>query len=263
MQIKLNVQPLSIDDDFDITPAQEGSPLVKLVRAIASAMENHPDLMSVQSLVDPECRNDLAFPNDDEAIEVDVLLCGSHEDIPMIIDSNMVAPLGVFATSSGNFDRERWTADRFRVIVSCDDEYLKGLFLAQRNLESNPNSDRHDHEYLNFYLNTLTHELAHAIEFIAHGGGLTPEEVDNAHDEGLFDWSLQHVCNGQGIRPDMPIHLSAEEADEVMEQRVEAQGMQWLEWALSKVPQSLVTDCLKAYTPKQKRHASELSGPGF
>jgi hypothetical protein len=263
VQIKLNVQPLSIDDDFDITPVQEGSSLVKLVRAVASAMENHPELKSVQSLVDPKYRNELVFPGDDAVIEVDVLLCGRHEDIPMIIDSSMQAPLGVFATSSGSFDRTRWAADRFRVVMACDEEYLRGFVLSQRDMESNPGSDLHDIEYLSAYLTTLTHEIAHAVEFIAHGGGLTPEEVDNAFDEELFDWPIKHVCNGQGIRQDMSTHLSDEEADEIMEDRVEAQGAKWLEWALTKVPKSMVSDCLKACAPIHKRHAHEVSYPGY
>jgi hypothetical protein len=263
MQIKLNIQSLSIDEEFEIAPAKEGTPLTILVRALALALEQHPDLHSVKSLINQTNNPDILFPDQAGTMRVDIELCDQYEDIPSILDNSMEAPLGVFATSSGLFDQDKWYTDTFRVVVAVNERFLRENFRRQRALEMNPKSDAHDQEYLEAYLNTLTHELAHAVEFITHGGGLTPEQIDGVYEDGLLSASVRDVCSGRGIRADMPAHLSDSEADDIMEDRVEAQGREWLEWAIQKVPAALVEACLKAYAPKVRQQKHVSSGPSL
>lgn len=263
MKIKLNVQSLDLDGDYDAAPAKEGTPLAILVRAIAKELEQHPDLEAVITLTNPDTHPDIRFPDQTGEVVVDVVLCDDYHDIPMILNSDMEAPLGVFATSSGAFDHDSWYADKFRVVVAVNETVFRGFFKDQRQLEIDPQSDIHDHEYLEAYLNTLPHELAHAVEFISHGGGLTPDQVDIDFEDGLLDCDMEDICTGRGLRPDMPASLEGDEAVDLMEERVEAQGREWLAWAIKRVPRQLVDACLKAYAPKPKRCTHEDTGPGF
>jgi hypothetical protein len=263
MKIKLNVQSLSLDEDYEIAPAKEGTPLTILVRALALALEQHPDLRSVKCLINQASNPDILFPEPDSTVRVDVVLCDKYEDIPSILDNSMEPPLGVFATSSGLFDREKWYADTFRVIVALNERKVRENFRHLRALEMNPKSDMHDQQYLEAYLNTLTHELVHAVEFITHGGGLTPEQVDGVYEDGLLAASVEDVCSGRGLRTDMPAYLSDSTANAMMEDRVEAKGREWLEWAIQKVPAPLVDACLKAYAPKARKRTPEATEMGL
>jgi hypothetical protein len=263
MKIKLDVQSLDLDEDYEAAPAKEGTPLTILVRAIAQALEQHPDLQSVATLTNLNSHPDILFPDQESTVVVEVILCDKSQDIPMILNTDMEAPLGVFATSSGAFDQDSWYADKFRVIVAVNEAALREFFRDQRQLEMDPQSNSHDREYLKAYLNTLPHEIAHAVEFISHGGGLTPDQVDIDCEHGLLDCDMQDICTGRGIRHDMPASLEDDEADDIMEERVEAQGREWLDWALQRVPAPLVEACLKAYAPKPKHFTHEDTGPGL
>lgn len=263
MKIKLNVQSLDLDGDYEAAPAKEGTPLAILVRAIAKELEQHPDLQAVTTLTNPDTHPDIRFPDQAGEVVVDVVLCDDYRDIPMILNSDMEAPLGVFATSSGAFDHDSWYAHKFRVVIAVNEAALREHFSDERQLEVDPQSNAHDHEYLEAYLNTLPHELAHAVEFISHGGGLTPGDVDIDCEDGLLTCTMHDICTGRGIRPDMLASLDDEDAVDIMEERVEAKGREWLGWALQRVPAALVEACLKTYAPKPKRCAHEDTGPGF
>jgi hypothetical protein len=171
--------------------------------------------------------------------------------------------VGAFANSSGAFDDTRWAADKFRVLVVCGDEFYKRHVKAERALEKNLWSDQYDLDYLKGAVTTLTHEVMHAIEFISHGGGLSPEQVDNAHDEDYFPFSLRDVCSGKGIRADMPVDLSRENAEEIMEERVEHLGRDLTDWVMDRVSPALVEQCIKAYAPRKPEPVSELDSPGL
>ena len=263
MKVSIQVKdvPTEIQEDCEISSAKQGSPLTRLVTAIAMAMQDHPDFQPAKSYLSQVTHPEFQFTDDPRVIEV--VLCDNHDDISSLLDSDMTDVLGAFATSSGFFDRERWKADAFRVVVGCHEETLRKHLIDERQKEQDPSNDRYDFQVMNGFLITITHELAHALEFIRHGGGLTPEEVENAYDEGWLEFSVSDVCTGRGIRPDMDPCLDDDDATDIMEERVEAQGIEWLDWALDKIPTNLYQSCLKACAPKAKRLALEDSGPGM
>ena len=79
--------------------------------------------------------------------------------------------------------------------------------------------------------------------------GHTPAEIDDAFDCGLVDVDCKDVASGRLIRADM-LELDPEESVEVMEDRVEAQGRDWLDWAFARVPRELSDEVLREIRPK-------------
>lgn len=78
--------------------------------------------------------------------------------------------LGFHAVTDPVADRKY--AEESRVFVHLDLERLLDLALEQRQEEADPSSDRYDDEYLSSYVNTISHELVHAIEWIEHTNGV-------------------------------------------------------------------------------------------
>ncbi|WP_455233471.1 hypothetical protein [Geopseudomonas aromaticivorans] len=252
LDIKTLHQALPEDADLDDFAALDASsPLARLFTAVAQTMNDHPDLQAISGMQPAECYPDIEFPDPQSEISIEVVLCGATDDIPAVLDHDFggQSPLGAFATSSGLFDTSAWLADRFRVLVSCSEDDLRQHILDERSQEMDPYSGQHDHHYLFSYLNTLTHELRHAVDFIEHGNGLTPSQVDDFNDTGDFEFGLRDVANGRGIRDDVDAELDDDEADNLMEDRVEAAGREWLSWALAKIEPGLFEEALAACTP--------------
>lgn len=65
------------------------------------------------------------------------------------------------------------------------------------------------------------------------------------------------------IRPEMDSCLGDEDAIDIMEARIEAQGIEWLDWALGKIPPDLYQPCLRSFLPKSRRSTYEYSEPGM
>lgn len=255
MRIQFEIKSLKqFEACEDFKPANEKSPLFKLQKAILEQLVHHPDFQDAQVIGERQLYEPLDLPEAEGVKVIEVVFCKYHADIPLMLDitraKNQEAPLGWFATSSGLFDTTLWFTDKFRVIVGCDERYLKEYFRFQRNQQMFPDQDQYDLNYLLAPLNTITHELAHAVEFIRHGAGLTPAEVELAVEDGEVDFTMFSVISGQGIRPDIPLSMEQAEAEHLMESRVENQGYSWLKWALERVPFQLQRDCLDAYVPK-------------
>jgi hypothetical protein len=208
MKIKLAVSLLNISDEYEIAPPKADTPLIQLITEMASVLEGHPSLNCLTPLIGPMDFPDLEFLLPGAELTIEVVLCNEPEDLSSILDQDMGEAVGVFANSSGAFDDTRWAADKFRVLVVCGDEFYKRHVKAQRNQEQDPWSNQYDLDYLGGALTTLTHEITHAVEFIAHGGGLTPEQVDESHDEGYFPYNLHDICSGRGIRSDVSPAIS-------------------------------------------------------
>lgn len=263
MKVRLAASLINLPEEYDIAPPKADSPLVKLMTEMASVLEAHPSLSNVTPLTGPDEFPDLVFPLPESELTIEVLLCNEPQDLNTILDQDMGEAIGVFANSSGAFDDTRWAADKFRVLVVCGDAFYKRHVKAQRDLEQDPWSDRYDLDYLKEVATTLTHEVMHAIEFITHGGGLTPEQVDNAHDEDYFPYSLHDVCSGRGIRQDVPADMCRDEVEELMEQRVEHLGTELTDWAIQRVSRASVERCIKAYAPKAPERDDEPYSPGL
>lgn len=246
--IDIDILPVSVAPDYEIEAPSLDCPLAALVRALALSMVFHPDFRAPQFEPADERFTELEPTERPRVIEV--VLCKNVDDLPILLDNdNLKGAVGAFAISSGLFDTDCWMADAFRVVVPCDLSYLRTFAAEERDKETDPQDDRYDLEYLKAYLVTLTHELAHAREFILHGEGHTPAEIDDAFDCGLIDVDCKDVASGRLIRADM-LELDPEESVEVMEDRVEAQGRAWLDWAFARVPRELSDEVLREIRPK-------------
>ncbi|MDT8924630.1 hypothetical protein RBE51_17625 [Pseudomonas taiwanensis] len=261
MKIKPTLKTCNDLDLDDLQSLNLQTPLARMMQAVVEVMAQHPDLQNVHPTLPAGAYPDIEFPDANRLTEVDVHLCATLSDISAILDRDDDGCLGIFATTSGAFDTTAWCADRFRVIVGCDERELRNWVLAETKRDLEAHLPPRIETYVSAFLVTITHELAHAIEFIAHGAGLTPSEVDDAFDEGVLDVSLFDVCSGRGIREDMEADLSDQAAAELMEDRVERQGATWLDWALSRLPAELMQDCVRAYAPKQRCATLDNDGP--
>lgn len=257
MKILLNLKTCQGIDLDDLQPVNLNTPLTRMIKALVEVIGQHPDLQDVQPVLAPTDYLHLEFPALESAQTVDIHLCATSEEIDLILDRNMDNCLGVFATSSGFFDRERWSADRFRVLMACDEQELREHMRLEASEDRDEGRQPRYETYLVAYLITLTHELAHAVEFIRHCAGLTPEEVESSWEDGSLELSVSDVCSGRGIREDMPCDMDENVANEVMEDRVEEQGIEWLEWAIARLPVEYLSDCAKAYAPRQSTSSLE------
>ena len=240
-------------DCEDLQPLNLNSPLGRMMKAMVEVVGKHPDLQDVRPMLSQSDYPHLEFPSPGESVAVDVYLCSTLDEINGILDRDVEGCLGVFATSSGFFDREKWSADQFRVLVACDEGFLREYMGQEAADDLAAGFPARFETYLTAFLITITHELAHAVEFISHGAGMTPEEIESAYCDGSLDLSVADVCSGRGIRKDMVFEMEDEEADAIMEARVEAQGIQWCEWALDQLPPQLIKDCVRAYAPRQRQ----------
>ncbi|WP_410951757.1 hypothetical protein [Pseudomonas sp. S1(2024)] len=261
MKIKPTLRTCNDLDIDDLQPLNLKTPLARMMSAVVEVMAHHPDLQNLHSILPAEAYPDIQFPDASRLVEVDVHLCAALSDISAILDRDDDGCLGIFATTSGAFDTTAWCADRFRVIVGCDELELRKWVREETERDLAADLPPRIETYISAFLATTTHELAHAIEFIAHGAGLTPSEVDDAFDEGVLDVSVSDVCSGRGIREDMEADLSDQAATDIMEERVERQGATWLDWALARVPAELMRECVQAYAPRQRWPSLMDDGP--
>lgn len=250
MRAVLHVAPLKAHEDYEIPPLNEQAPLTRLTRAIAEAMASHPDLQSIRGMQPADCYPDVDFPATDVDMPIDVLLCADREGINLALGRVLPGrPYGVFATSAGVLEPEQMYANRFRIIVSCNEEDLRQHLIEERAVETDPYSSGKDHLFLQSFLNTITHELVHAKWFIEHGNGLSPAQIENYYDAGIYEFNIIDTCSGRGIREGIDAEMSPDEANFIMEEHVEAEGRAWLQWAFTRIEPDLISECLAAYAP--------------
>src|SRR5690606_26728314 len=138
----------------------------------------------------------------DSTIPVEAILLPNREAFAAL-DVLTTDALGVFATTGTPLEKESYLATRFRVLVLCDEDEFFAYARSEREQEMDPTTDRYDADYVRAYLNTVTHEVAHAVEFISHGHGLTPDQVDIWNDSGELDRDIRDITTGRWIRDDM------------------------------------------------------------
>ena len=87
------------------------------------------------------------------------------------------------------------------------------------------NSFLSENEFLKNYLTTITHELNHIFEFIENSGGLSPKELENAHECDDIEFNQFDCMTGYNILPMFDSEeLDTDDALEIMEERVELKG---------------------------------------
>ena len=258
LAVQLNTIEFPLHEEFDLPGLNKSCPLTRLTEHLIQAIATHPEVASPAVLLPSSAYPDVEFPADGSRVEIDILLCSTVEALAeWACDTSQ----GVFMTSGSPLE-ERMYATRFRVGVPCDIDTLRAFVMEERQLEIDPGSDQHDRSYLEAYLCTLTHELAHAIDFIRHAGGLTPDQVDILYDAGEIDFDLTGAVTGLVARQEMnALAEHPEQAEEAMEERVEAVGRQWLHWALQRVDSALIQECLDCIKPTDI--SMDLDGPSL
>lgn len=231
MKIRLNCQDLTQFQGEPVVPPPD-TQIKRAMQAFVNALGQHPEVKEVSPLLQREESPEVAFPDPDSEIRIDVLLTSDPVAIERIgLDT---AKVSLFLVSKDLKSRVNYP-DAFRVVVRCDEQAFLDYVKSERDMETNPTWAQYDNEYLSSYLATISREVAQAVEFISHGNGLTPNGVlcldEMFHDKGdIFDYSIHDIANGAFIREDMKSHefTDRRHADEVMAERVNETGRRWL-----------------------------------
>jgi len=214
-------------EDPSLNFKSQGRPLTKLFQYLANKVAEHPRLAHIQPRQTPE---NTAAPLEfkEEGLECDIVFVDNRAALSFWdVDPN---ELGFHAISAGAYETQdqHYLAEKHRVVVLIDEVYLKQHVFEERMRETDPFSPVHDIEYLMSYLNTLTHELQHCIEFIEAGHGHSPAELDLLFEAGEIEHCLTDFSTGHGILYPVSEDIEADEEIEIMEHRVESNGLDML-----------------------------------
>jgi hypothetical protein len=250
MSIKINIQYFDGSDfcEDDQTYKSQASPLGRLVENVAKATEGLDELTNPQFNLNAEDAKLCGVSDPSGDIAIDIVLIDNKE-----VFEYFNAPdnsLGFHAITSGAYESidDDCIAAKHRVFVMVDEAYLARHIQEERDQEINPESSAHDHEYLNAYLTTVTHEIAHCVEFITNANGLTPSQVYNESENGNLGWALEEISTGHGILFPYDESLSSDEIVDIMEERVEQKGIDWL--CAIDIDAVLFSKALSEYAPE-------------
>lgn len=156
-----------------------------------------------------------------ENVNINIILVNGPEAFNYYFESDIAEKTyGVFNISNGDgLLGEEYLAKEFSVLVDASYDSFKN---AYKNFS---NYDKVD--FISRYLVTLTHEINHALEFIENSGGLTPYQVEDYFDAGLFDYTVDDCCTGYGLPKYFDDFDGIDDEDEIyqiMEDRVENKG---------------------------------------
>ena len=148
-------------------------------------------------------------------------------------------PLGFHASSSGweLFRGEEIFDNAAHQVFICTDDAPLDQAIEEMIEDRKGNFDRFiiRRDCTNFLI-TLTHEVCHAIEFIEHGAGLTPQECREVADDAEIPYvSVYHGAREDGTGREGSIPLSdLDDSDEeewedlnteILEDRIEEKGV--------------------------------------
>ncbi len=246
ISVALSVRDFEYHDEYDQPPLDPASPLREIFRAMVSLLGDTPEVSSVRSEMGAALYPDLEFPG---SVAVEVVLCSTMEAMHFAWETHG-EPVGIFAVTGGPY--EEAFADKLRIIVPCDEAYLRKWIEEERAGSSavDPyHTDRKsDERALDAFLVTLTHELEHALDFIRHGGGISPRDIDTLSDCGEIDFDVTDACTGGFIREDMKC-VDLDEHNDLMEERVEAAGRRLFAKIKPRLDPDIYSECLAAYSP--------------
>jgi hypothetical protein len=223
--------PKDLMEDYDLTRADVPETLITFWKSALARLEGHPALNS-PSL------NPLLVKKGygTDPITCQVLLC-SRSSMENLFENEHV--LGAHLIDTPDCDPlndESAFAREYRVAMVADRaEFLENMSrLAERDFMP----ANHQLEYLAAYLNTMFHEIAHAILFAENAALISPSDVDLLQDAGEIEYGITECSTGYGIRP-LKIDgadlyaKSEEEAEDLMEQYVENLGRDLMYFALT------------------------------
>lgn len=229
----ITITPVLFDGEIACEPSEtyksENSPLHKLVVHVIEQMMTHTALRSPQWLGHKIVEKpELAPPVPSEPINIDFVLIDNNDamsywDVPKHC-------LGFHALTSGIYESEDGDvlSAKHRVVMKLCEEQYRRYVLEERRNEVDSTSGRHDLEYLISYLVTITHEIAHCVEWISWTNGMTPSDVQNGIEDESIDLSMLDISAGNGIIMDFDGEISDDKLNSLMEERVEGKGRRWL-----------------------------------
>jgi len=189
------------DDNPEMVYSSENTPLHRLFVHVLDKLNETNGFGEVKFLRNEDEVEYYSLETEpSEDAEIDVVFI-DNKDLVEWYNVNPEETVGIHCITSGPFEIVDGDviSHRNRVVVYLNEEYLKRFIAEERMMESDPNSDRHDIEYMMSYLNTVTHELAHAVEFIECTHGLTPSEAESIFCDSEY-WS--EMGAGLGVYTD-------------------------------------------------------------
>lgn len=250
MSIKINIEHFDGSDfcEDELTYKSKGTLISKLMEDVARKAELLDDLKNPLFKLEQSEIDDCGIKMPMKDVFIDVVLI----DNPEIFDYFEVPEnsLGFHAINSGIYESEDEDvlSKKHRVFIMVDENKIKEIIKNEREYEIDNTSDRNDLEYLKSYLVTVTHELAHCVEFITNANGLTPGQVCDENENGNLSWDVTEVSTGHGILFPYDEDSTTQELVDIMEERVEMKGIEWLDNI--KMDDKLLQEVLSEYAPK-------------
>ena len=187
---------------------------------------------------------EIDFP---ESVNINIVFVNGSESFNFYFDEDTaLKTYGVFNITNGEgFLGEEYLAKDFTVLVdaskdSFDNTYKK--YMSENKLD-----------FIFRYMVTLTHEINHALEFIENSGGLTPYQVEDYFDSGIFDYSISDCCTGTNLPEYYKDFINITDEDEIyeiMEDRVEKKGREML--AKLNIPNDIFIKAVRSNKVKNK-----------
>lgn len=166
---------------------------------------------------------------DQDSVTINIKLTDKPELLKHFIDEQS---FGCFCLTEGDskFGKKEYAKD-FNTIVLIDVKTYKDIFKMYKERNKSLDDKSLQISYLNSYLNTLTHEVSHAIEFIENSGGLTPYQINQMYNNKESKVSVEKCATGYGFEKYKDDFLTAKNKNDVydlMEDRVEKKGRELL-----------------------------------
>ncbi len=252
----ITITPVLFDGGIVGEPSEtyksENSPLHKLVVHVIEQMMTNTALRSPQWLGHKiVAKPEFAPPVPSEPINIDFVLIDnadamSYWDVPKHC-------LGFHSLTSGVYESEDGDvlSTKHRVVMKLCEEQYRRYVLEERQNEVDSTSSRYDLEYLISYLVTITHEIAHCVEWISWTNGMTPSDVQNGIDDESIDLKMLDISAGNGIIMDFDEDMTDDRLTDLMEERVEGKGRQWLR-DLTLDP-DLIDEVCECYAPDSEK----------
>lgn len=224
----IKINPVFFDGEKEVNDSSlnfkgKKSPITRLALDIINKVQDLDDFKN------PKFKGEIIYENKENVvnpptndIEIDVVFANRSEELY----DYWFAPddsMGFHCLQSGAFEKSDgdFISTKHRVLVTLDEDDLKTKIKENKNQFKNE-------ECLILYMNTVTHELAHCLEWIENTNGLPPNEVEAMIQAGSIDYSLDDIITGNGILYPSNKCSDKDEIEDIMEDRVEAKGMFWL-----------------------------------
>lgn len=211
-------------EDSSLSFKGKKTPLTKLAIDIIKKVQELDDFKNPQFKGDKIYENSpyvIDFPTNED-INIDVVFVNKNEELldywcaPENVVGLHCLNSGAFESSDGDF-----ISTKHRVLVTLEEEALKKILIDNKN--------EYTEEFLTkVYINTITHELGHCLEWIQNTNGLTPNEVQNLIEDDYIDVSFNEIITGDGILFKKNKYETKNDLEDAMEKRVEEMGMSWL-----------------------------------